>query len=70
MIMLKILILVMTQEDAYNIIEPVSKEIYQKLYLKMGDYAVKVLIDTNNNGDIDLNFFGLPKEQFDFQIMF
>ena len=49
---------------AYNIIEPVSKEIYQKkIILKEGDYAVKVLIDTNNNGDIDLNFFGLPKEQ-------
>ena len=52
---------------AYNIIEPVSKEIYQKkIILKEGDYAVKVLIDTNNNGDIDLNFFGLPKEQFGF----
>ena len=52
---------------AYNIIEPVSKEIYQKkIILKDGDYAVKVLIDTNNNGDIDLNFFGLPKEQFGF----
>ena len=52
---------------AYNIIEPVSKEIYQKkIILKEGNYAVKVLIDTNNNGDIDLNFFGLPKEQFGF----
>ena len=52
---------------AYNIIEPVSKEIYKKkIILKEGDYAVKVLIDTNNNGDIDLNFFGLPKEQFGF----
>ena len=52
---------------AYNIIEPVFKEIYQKkIILKEGDYAVKVLIDTNNNGDIDLNFFGLPKEQFGF----
>ena len=52
---------------AYNIIEPVSKEIYQKkITLKEGYYAVKVLIDTNNNGDIDLNFFGLPKEQFGF----
>ena len=52
---------------AYNIIKPVSKEIYQKkIILKEGDYAVKVLIDTNNNGDIDLNFFGLPKEQFGF----
>jgi len=52
---------------ALNIIEPISKGLYNKIVdLKKGKYGVKVLIDTNGNADIDLNFFGLPKEQFGF----
>ena len=52
---------------ALNIIEPISKVLYNKIvYLKKGKYGLKVLIDTNGNADIDLNFFGLPKEQFGF----
>ena len=52
---------------ALNIIEPVNIGPYNKtVYLKKGTYGVKVLIDTNGNADIDLNFFGLPKEQFGF----
>jgi uncharacterized protein (DUF2141 family) len=52
---------------ALNIIEPINKGLYNKIVdLKKGKYGVKVLIDTNGNADIDLNFFGLPKEQFGF----
>ena len=52
---------------ALNIIEPVNIGPYNKTVdLKKGTYGVKVLIDTNGNADIDLNFFGLPKEQFGF----
>ena len=52
---------------ALNIIEPINIGLYNKTVdLKKGTYAVKVLIDTNGNADIDLNFFGLPKEQFGF----
>ena len=52
---------------AFNIIEPIKKGLYNKtIDLEKGTYGVKVLIDTNGNADIDLNFFGLPKEQFGF----
>ncbi len=52
---------------AYNIIEPVFKGVYsKKIYLKKGVYAIKVLVDNNDNGKMDLNFFGIPKEQFGF----
>ena len=52
---------------ALNIIEPINKGLYNKIVdLKKGKYGVKVLIDTNGKADIDLNFFGLPKEQFGF----
>lgn len=52
---------------ALNIIEPINQGLYNKTVdLIKGIYAVKVLIDTNGNADIDLNFVGLPKEQFGF----
>ena len=52
---------------AVNIIEPITEGLYNKTVdLKKGTYGIKVLIDTNENADIDLNFFGLPKEQFGF----
>ena len=52
---------------ALNIIEPIKVGLYNKTVdLKKGTYAVKVLIDTNGNAGIDLDFFGLPKEQFGF----
>ena len=52
---------------AYNIIEPVSKGIYvKKILLEKGSYGIKVLIDVNGNGEMDFNFFGLPKEQYGF----
>tara|TARA_B100001939_G_scaffold236831_1_gene204327 strand:- start:274 stop:693 length:420 start_codon:yes stop_codon:yes gene_type:complete len=50
-----------------NVIEKVRKGRYLKtIYLPSGDYAIKVLVDNNNNGEIDFNFFGLPVEQFGF----
>jgi|TARA_B100001093_G_scaffold92991_1_gene85203 uncharacterized protein (DUF2141 family) len=52
---------------AHNIIEPVSEGVYiKKILLEKGDYAVKVLVDSNGNGDIDFNFLGFPKEQYGF----
>ena len=52
---------------AYNIIEPVFRGFYsKKISLKKGVYAIKVLVDNNDNGKIDVNFFGIPKEQFGF----
>ena len=47
---------------ALNIIEPINKGLYNKTVdLKKGKYGVKVLIDTNGNADIDLNFFWTSK---------
>lgn len=34
--------------------------------LKPGDYAVSVIHDENENGDLDKNFMGIPKEGFAF----
>ena len=31
-----------------------------------GTYAVKLHIDENENGELDTNFLGIPKEQFGF----
>ena len=42
----------------------VSLRISDLLYGK--DYAVAVLHDLNNNGDLDRNFFGIPTEPFAF----
>ena len=34
--------------------------------LKAGDYAVSVIHDENDNGELDKNTFGIPKEGFAF----
>lgn len=34
--------------------------------LPLGDYAVKVFHDENENGKLDTNFIGIPKERFGF----
>ena len=34
--------------------------------LKAGDYAISVIHDENENGDLDSNFIGIPKEGFAF----
>ena len=33
-----------------------------KLMLPPGDYAISIYYDVNNNGDLDTNFIGIPKE--------
>ena len=34
------------------------------LFLNAGKYAVKFFHDKNNNGKIDLNWIGIPKESY------
>ncbi len=34
--------------------------------LKPGDYAISVIHDENDNGELDTNFMGIPKEGFGF----
>ena len=52
---------------AYNIIEPFLKGyMLRKILLEKGSYGIKVLVDVNGNGEMDFNFFGLPKEQYGF----
>lgn len=36
------------------------------LYLEPGTYAIAVYYDANNNNKCDLNFFGVPTEQYAF----
>ncbi|MTI20028.1 DUF2141 domain-containing protein, partial [Fulvivirga sp. RKSG066] len=46
----------------------VKGDLKQHLTLKLrkGVYAVAIFQDTNNNGELDKNFIGLPKEGFGF----
>ena len=54
---------------AYNIIEPVSKGIYvKKILLEKGSYGIKVLVDVNGNGEMDLIFLVYQKNNMVFQI--
>ena len=44
--------------------ERVSRGSYQRSYdISPGTYAVKLHIDENENGELDTNFLGIPKEQ-------
>jgi len=44
------------------ILEPENKTITRNLELPNGEYVVSVFQDTNANGKLDTNFFGIPKE--------
>ena len=45
--------------------ERVSKGSYQRSFdIPPGTYAVKLHIDENENGKLDTNFLGIPKEQY------
>ena len=45
--------------------ERVSRESYQRSFdIPPGTYAVKLHIDENENGELDTNFLGIPKEQY------
>ena len=37
-----------------------------KLNLTEGDYAICLFLVENNNGKLDTNFLGIPKERFGF----
>ena len=50
---------------AARIQERVSKGSYQRSFdIPSGTYAVKLHIDENENGKLDTNFLGIPKEQY------
>ena len=50
---------------AARIQEKVSGVSYQRSFeIPQGIYAVKVHIDENENGELDTNFLGIPKEQY------
>ena len=50
-----------------GVIEFVEKGIYKgKFELPDGIYAIGLYVDTNNNEQLDTNFFGIPTEQFGF----
>ena len=52
---------------AARIQERVTKAQYQRsFYIPPGTYAVKLHIDENENGELDTNFLGIPKEQYGF----
>jgi len=50
---------------AARIQERVTKGQYQRSFdIPPGTYAVKLHIDENENGELDTNFLGIPKEQY------
>ena len=50
---------------AARIQERVSRGSYQRSFdIPPGTYAVKLHIDENENGELDTNFLGIPKEQY------
>ena len=50
---------------AARIQERVSKGSYQRSFdIPPGTYAIKLHIDENENGELDTNFLGIPKEQY------
>ena len=44
------------------IINPVNSKISHALELPNGEYVVSVFQDTNSNGNLDTNVFGIPSE--------
>ena len=58
-----------SDEDASGVVtrveEPVGKGSYQRSFgIPAGTYAIKLHIDENQNGELDTNFLGIPKEQY------
>ena len=50
---------------AARIQERVTKGQYQRSFdIPPGTYAIKLHIDENENGELDTNFLGIPKEQY------
>ena len=45
--------------------ERIGKGAYQRSFdIPPGTYAIKLHIDENENGNLDTNFLGIPKEQY------
>jgi uncharacterized protein (DUF2141 family) len=44
------------------ILDPVSSTITRSLELSEGEYVVSVFQDTNNDGELNTGFFGMPSE--------
>ena len=50
---------------AARIRERIGKGAYQRSFdIPPGTYAIKLHIDENENGKLDTNFLGIPKEQY------
>lgn len=49
-----------------NIFVSGEREISTTLDLPAGEYAVSTFLDENNNGKLDQNIVGIPKERFGF----
>ena len=48
-----------------RIVERVGRGTYQRSFeIPPGTYAIKLHIDENENGKLDTNFIGIPKEQY------
>ena len=48
-------------------VEKIGKGAYRGSFeIRPGTYAIGVYIDENENGKLDTNFFGIPKEQYGF----
>ena len=48
-----------------RIVERVGRGTYQRSFeIPPGTYAIKLHIDENENGRLDTNFIGIPKEQY------
>ena len=48
-----------------RIAERVDRGTYQRSFeIPPGSYAIKLHIDENENGKLDTNFIGIPKEQY------
>ena len=44
------------------ILEPVNSTLTRNLELPNGEYVITIFQDVNSNGELDTNFFGIPKE--------
>ncbi|XWN38511.1 MAG: DUF2141 domain-containing protein [Balneola sp.] len=57
-----------TKEPVYAIVLPVDSTtiIWTQEMLPHGEYAIAVYHDKNENGKIDTNFLGIPKEDYGF----
>ena len=46
------------------VLDSSSQNIIYSFDLQVGEYVFAIFQDTNNNGELDTNFLGLPKEPF------